>query len=41
MNKYPAFIGTLAFGFQVLVLEPWHHQISSEIKEIKELIAKK
>lgn len=41
MNKYPAIIGTLAFGFQVLVLEPWHQQISNEIKELKDLIVKK
>lgn len=38
MKRYPAFIGTLAFGFQVLVLEPWHQQISAEIKELHEAV---
>lgn len=36
--RYSAFIGTMAFSFQVLVLEPWHKQISKEIKELKDLL---
>jgi hypothetical protein len=26
----------MALSFQVLVLEPWHQQISNEIRELKE-----
>lgn len=33
--RYSALIGTLALSFQVLVLEPWHKQISDEIRELK------
>ncbi len=41
MNKwYPAIISTMAFGFQVFVLEPWHGQISKEIRELKETVVK-
>jgi hypothetical protein len=36
--RYSAFIGTMALSFQVLVLEPWHKQISDEIKELKDLL---
>jgi hypothetical protein len=35
---YPSVIGTMAFGFQVFILEPWHKQISNEIQELKESI---
>jgi len=38
MSKYAAVVSTLAFGFQVLVLEPWHQQISKEIRELKEMV---
>ncbi len=38
MKRYAAIISTLAFGFQLCVLEPWHQQISKEIHELKELI---
>lgn len=42
MHKfYPSIIGTLAFGFQVLVLEPWHQQISNEIKELRDIMESK
>lgn len=37
-SRYSAIIGTMALSFQVLVLEPWHKQISNEIKELKKLI---
>jgi hypothetical protein len=37
-SRYSAFVGTLALSFQVLVLEPWHQQISNEIKELKKTI---
>jgi hypothetical protein len=37
-SRYSAVIGTMALSFQVLVLEPWHKQISNEIKELKKLI---
>lgn len=40
MRRYAAVISTMAFGFQVFVLEPWHQQISNEIHELKELIKK-
>lgn len=30
----------MAFGFQVFVLEPWHQQISNEISQLKEMVAK-
>jgi hypothetical protein len=36
--RYSAFIGTMALSFQVLVLEPWHKQISDEIKELRDKI---
>jgi len=36
---YPAVVGTLAFGFQVLVLEPWHKRISDEIRDLKSQVA--
>jgi hypothetical protein len=39
-SRYSAIIGTMALSFQVLVLEPWHKQISNEIKEMKNLIKK-
>jgi hypothetical protein len=39
-SRYSAIIGTMALSFQVLVLEPWHKQISNEIKEMKDLIKK-
>ena len=32
--RYSAVIGTMALSFQVLVLEPWHKQISRELKEL-------
>ena len=32
--RYSALVGTMALSFQVLVLEPWHQQISSELKEL-------
>jgi hypothetical protein len=35
-SRYSALVGTLALSFQILVLEPWHQQISNEIKELKE-----
>ena len=35
-SRYSALVGTLALSFQVLVLEPWHKQISDEIRELKE-----
>jgi len=38
MKRYAAVVSTMAFGFQVLVLEPWHQQISNEIRELKELV---
>ena len=38
MSKYSAVVSTMAFGFQVLVLEPWHHQISKELRELKALV---
>lgn len=39
-GRYAAVVSTVAFGFQVFVLEPWHHQISQEIRELKELVTK-
>jgi len=39
--RYSAVIGTMALSFQVLVLEPWHEQISHEIRELKEQVARK
>jgi hypothetical protein len=36
-SRYSALVGTLALSFQVLVLEPWHKQISNEIRELKEI----
>ena len=39
-SRYSAVIGTMALSFQVLVLEPWHKQISKEIKELKNLMSK-
>ena len=40
-GRYAAVVSTIALSFQVLVLEPWHHQISKEIQELKELVSKK
>jgi hypothetical protein len=40
-SRYSAVIGTMALSFQVLVLEPWHKEISREIRELKEQIARK
>jgi hypothetical protein len=40
MKKYSATIGTIALGFQVFVLEPWHQQISNEIRELKESVSR-
>jgi len=37
--RYSAIIGTMALSFQVLVLEPWHKEISREIRELKEHVA--
>lgn len=39
--RYSAVIGTMALSFQVLVLEPWHKEISREIRELKEQVARK
>ena len=36
-SRYSALVGTLALSFQVLVLEPWHQQISNEINELKKI----
>lgn len=38
--RYSAIIGTIALSFQVLVLEPWHQQISYEIRELKKSMKK-
>jgi hypothetical protein len=38
--RYSAIIGTMALSFQVLVLEPWHQQISNEIRELKKSMKK-
>jgi hypothetical protein len=38
---YAAVVSTMALSFQVLVLEPWHQQISNEIRELKEMVSKK
>lgn len=35
---YAATVSTIALGFQVFVLEPWHQQISNEIRELKEIL---
>jgi hypothetical protein len=32
--RYSALVGTMALSFQVFVLEPWHKQISNELKEL-------
>lgn len=32
--RYSAVVGTMALSFQILVLEPWHEQISNELKEL-------
>jgi hypothetical protein len=40
MKKYAATISTIALGFQVFVLEPWHQQISNEIRELKESVSR-
>ena len=39
-GRYAAVVSTMALSFQVLVLEPWHQQISNEIRELKEMVAK-
>jgi hypothetical protein len=39
-GRYAAVVSTLAFSFQVLVLEPWHQQISNEIRELKAALKK-
>jgi len=39
-GKYAAVVSTMALSFQVLVLEPWHGEISKEICELKEMVAK-
>lgn len=41
MSRYAAVVSTLAFGFQIFILEPWHHQISNEIQELKQMVKKK
>lgn len=41
MNKYAATVSTMALCFQVFVLEPWHQQISNEIRELKETLKTK
>jgi len=33
--RYSAIVSTMALSFQVLVLEPWHQQISNEIQELR------
>lgn len=40
-GRYAAVVSTMALSFQVLVLEPWHGQISKEIRELKEILKKK
>ena len=40
-GKYAAVVSTMALSFQILVLEPWHGQISKEIRELKEILKKK
>jgi len=40
IGRYAAVISTMALSFQVLVLEPWHGEISKEIRELKEMVAK-
>jgi hypothetical protein len=41
MQKYAATVSTIALCFQVLVLEPWHQQISNEIRELKDMTKSK
>lgn len=38
MRKYAATVSTIALGFQILVLEPWHQRISDEVRELKEMV---
>jgi hypothetical protein len=40
LRWYPAVISTLAFSYQVFVLEPWHQRISDELHELKEAVKK-
>lgn len=38
IRYYAAAVSTIALGFQVFVLEPWHQQISNEIRELKKIL---
>jgi hypothetical protein len=40
MKKYAATVSTIALGFQVFVLEPWHQRISDELQELKEAVSR-
>jgi hypothetical protein len=41
LSRYSALVSTMAFSFQVFVLEPWHNQISNELSELKAFLKNK
>ena len=34
LPKFNLFIGLTGFGFQIMVLNPWHYQLSKQFKQL-------